>query len=150
MRVTWSGQVATGGYGALDRTARRQLTRVTGEPVDAAVELADVRLGHGLVKLGAADSLAGVVHVTSGRLPTGCTPARCEVIELAGLPLRRIDDAGVHLVVVGRGTLSSLVPFGEEGLQTQPAVGGQPPEAVLVTKGVRGLVGARAARALQP
>ena len=59
---------------------------LTGEPVDAAVELADVRLGHGLVKLGAADSLAGVVHVTSGRLPTGCTPARCEVVELAGAP----------------------------------------------------------------
>ena len=139
LRVTWSGQVSTNGYGALDRTARRQLARLTREQVGATVELADVRLGRGLVKLGAADALARAVRVTSGRLPRGCTLARCEVLQLAGLPLRRIDDAGVHLVVVGRGRSASLVPFGETGLQTQPAVGGQRPETLLLTKGVGGL-----------
>ena len=141
LRVTWSGQVSTNGYGALDqhrppsaRAAHRRARsgRRSSSPTCGS--------GAGLVKLGAADDLAGAVRVTSGRLPRGCTLARCEVLQLAGLPLRRIDDAGVHLVVVGRGTLTSLVPFGETGLQTQPAVGGQRPETLLLTKGVAGLL----------
>jgi hypothetical protein len=141
VRVSWSGQVNTGGYRALDRTSRRELAKLTGEPVAASVELTDVRLGHGLVKLGAADTLRGVVHLSSGRLPASCTNTRCEVVQVSGTPVGNIDDAGVHLAVVGRGTLTSLVTFGEEGLQTQPAAGGQRPEPVLLTAGVRGLVG---------
>ncbi len=141
VRVSWSGQVSTSGYPALDRTARRALGALTGEPVAASVELADVRFGAGLVKLGAAETLRGVVQLSSGRFPRGCNNARCEVVEVAGAPVGRIDEYGVHLVVVGRGTLTSLVTFGAEGLQTQPATGGQRPEPVLLTTGVRGLVG---------
>jgi hypothetical protein len=141
VRVSWSGQVAPGGYGRLDELARHALGRLTGEPVHSAVELADVELAHRLVKLGAADSLGQAVRLRSGRLPSRCDLARCEVVQTAGAPLGGIDDAGVHLVVVGRGRLTSLVPFGTGGLATRPAVGGQRPEPVLLT----GRVGALAA-----
>src|SRR5262249_34772093 len=76
-RVSWSGQVAPGGYARLDRRARAAIEAVSSEPVAASIDLADVRLGHGLVKLGAANSLQGVVALRSGRLPRGCSAARC-------------------------------------------------------------------------
>jgi hypothetical protein len=139
VRVSWSGQVAAGGYAALDRVARRALRTLTAGPIRASLELADVQLGSGLVKLGAVDSLDGVVHLRSGRLPSGCGPSRCEVVEVGGRPLERIDGFGVHLVVVGRGTLTSRVPFGEGGLSTQPGSDGERPEPVLLTAGIRGL-----------
>ncbi len=141
VRVSWSGQVATGGFRALDRSARRALRTVTGAPIDTTVELADVELGHGPVKLGATDSLADVVHLATGRLPTRCTPSRCEVVQLGGTPVHRIDDFGVHLVVVGRGTLASVVPFGEGALATPTAAGGERPEPVLLTNAVPALAG---------
>jgi hypothetical protein len=141
LRVGWSGQVATGGYGPLDRAARRELGSLTAEPVTASVELADVRLGTGLVKLGAADRLGAAIHLHAGRLPRGCDASRCEVVQIAGTPVTRIDDAGVHLRVVGRGALTSLVPFGQGGLATAPMSGGERPEPVLLTRGVAGLAG---------
>jgi hypothetical protein len=141
VRVSWSGQVAVGGPSALDRDARRALRALTREPIAATLELADVNLGTGLVKLGAADSLRGVVDMRSGRLPTGCAAARCEVVQIGGTPVERINQYGVNLVVVGRGMLASLVPFGEEGLSTQPTAGGERPEPVLLTTGVAGLAG---------
>jgi hypothetical protein len=139
VRVSWSGQVATGGFRALDRTARRALRTLTRQPIDTTIELADVQLGHGLVKLGAADSLGDVVNLESGRLPRLCRQSRCEVVQLGGTPVRRIDGFGVHLVVVGRGTLASTVPFGAGALSTQPAGGGSRTEPVLVTAGVAAL-----------
>jgi hypothetical protein len=138
-RVSWSGQVATGGFRALDRAARRALRTLTGEPIDTTVELADVQLGRGLVKLGATNSLAEVVHLETGRLPAACGRLRCEVVQLGGAPVRRIDGFGVHLVVVGHGRLASTVPFGEGGLATQPATGGERPEPVLLTSSVSAL-----------
>jgi hypothetical protein len=141
VRVSWSGLVAHGGYRAINRTARRNLGTLTNEPMTATLELADVQLGGGLVKLGAADSLRGVVDLRSGRLPTTCDNRRCEVVQIGGGRVSRIDDDGVHLVVVGRGTLASLIPFGEGGLTTQPTGAGERPEPVLLTSGVRSLQG---------
>ncbi len=130
-----------GGPNAIKRDAQRALRALTREPITATVELADVRLGSGLVKLGAADSLRGVVDLRSGRLPSGCGATRCEVVQIAGAPVERIDQYGVNLVVVGRGRLASLVPFGEGGLSTAPAAGNERPEPVLLTTGVAGLAG---------
>jgi hypothetical protein len=141
VRVSWSGQVNTGGYAPLDRRARGALRALTGAPVDSSLELANVRLGTGLVKLGATNTLGGAVHLISGRLPRSCGDARCEVVQIAGRRVGRIDDFGVHLVVVGRGTLTSLVPFGEGGLATESTAGGQRPEPVLLTSSVPGLAG---------
>jgi hypothetical protein len=131
LRVSWSGQVFTSGYGALDRDARRALTSLTSEPIGSSVELADVILGGQLVKLGATSMLRDSVALRSGRLPSRCDLARCEVVQTSGVPVSRIDDAGVHLVVVGRGTLTSLVPFGEGGLATRKA-GAVRPEPILL------------------
>jgi hypothetical protein len=139
VRVDWSGSVASGGYAALDRTARRALASLTAEPVSDSVELTDVRLGYGLVKLGAADRLGRTVQLRSGRLPRSCDAARCEVVQVGGTAIRRIDDAGVHLVVVGRGTLATLVTFGQEGLSTVSTAGGERPEPVLLTSGAAAL-----------
>jgi hypothetical protein len=141
VRASWSGQVFPDGYAALDRAARHALGALTPEPISSSVELADVSLGKGLVKLGATDSLARVVDLQAGRLPARCDDGRCEVVQVAGDPVGRIDYAGVHLVVVGRGRLTSLVPFGEGGLSTRPAVGGLRSEPVLLTSRVRALGG---------
>ena len=63
-----------------------------------------MRLGTGLVKLGAVSGIGHYVHLSSGRLPRACTPARCEVVQVGGTPLRRVDESGVRLDVVGKGT----------------------------------------------
>ncbi len=139
LRVAWSGQTAPGGYAALDRSAERAASSLTHQPVTRSVELNDVRFGAGLVKLAAVDGLSRSIHLRAGRLPGACTPARCEVVQVGGSPLRRVDEYGIHLDVVGRGTLTSLVPFGPSGLATQPANGGIRPEPVLLSSSVRGL-----------
>ena len=139
LRVAWSGQTAPGGYAALDRSAQRAAGSLTDEPLTRSVELNDVRFGAGLVKLAAVSGLGRYVHVRSGRLPRACTPARCEVVQIGGTSLRRVDEYGVRLDVVGRGTLTSLVPFGAGGLSTQPTDGGLRPEPVLLSSSVRGL-----------
>src|SRR5207244_4101900 len=90
------------------------------EPLTRSVELNDVRFGAGLVKLAAVSGIGRYVHLREGRLPRACTPARCEVIQIGGTRLQRVDEYGIHLDVVGRATLTSLVPFGASGLTTQP------------------------------
>jgi hypothetical protein len=139
LRVAWSGQTAPGGYAELDRSAQRAAASLTPEPLARSVELNDVRFGTGLVKLAAVSGIGRYVHVREGRLPRACTPARCEVIQIGGTSLRRVNEYGIHLDVVGRGTLTSLVPFGASGLATQPADGGIRPEPVLLSASVRGL-----------
>ncbi|MDX6621394.1 MAG: hypothetical protein QOK36_3780, partial [Gaiellales bacterium] len=139
LRVAWSGQVAPGGYAALDRSARRGVALLTKEPPARSLELNDVRLGTGLVKLAALDAIGRYVHLSAGRLPRVCTTARCEVVQVKGARLRRVDDFGVHLHVVGTGTLTSLVPFGAGGLTTQSQVTTIRAEPVLLSGSIRGL-----------
>jgi hypothetical protein len=139
LRIAWSGQVAPGGYAALDRSARREAGTLTGQPLTRSLELSDVRLGTGLVKLAAVSGIDRYVHLRSGRLPRTCTPARCEVVQVGGTPLGRVDDSGVRLDVVGRGALTSLVPFGAGGLTTQSSAGGIRPEPVLLSASIGGL-----------
>ena len=139
LRIAWSGQVAHGGYAALDRTAQREVGTLTSQPLTRSLELSDVRLGTGLVKLGAVSGIGRYVHLRSGRLPRACTPARCEVVQVGGTPLRQVDESGVRLDVVGSGTLTTLVPFGAGGLATQSSAGGIRPEPVLLSSSIRGL-----------
>jgi hypothetical protein len=139
LRVAWSGQVAVGGYAGLDRSAQRAVGSLTNEPVARSIEYADLNLGSGLIKLAAVGGLKSYVHLRSGRLPRACTPARCEVVQVGGSPVGRIDKFGVHLSVVGTGTLTSLVPFGADGLETQSTAGGARPEPILLSGSVRGL-----------
>ena len=139
LRIAWSGQTAPGGYAALDRSAQRAAGSLSGQALTRSVELNDVRFGAGLVKLAAVSGIDRYVHLRTGRLPRACTPARCEVVQIGGTPLRGVDEYGIHLAVVGRGTLASLVPFGAGGLSTQPTDGGIRPEPVLLSSSVHGL-----------
>ena len=139
LRVAWSGQIAPGGYAALDRSAQRAAGSLTDQPVTRSVELNDVRFGGGLVKLAAVSGLGRYLHLREGRLPGACKPARCEVVQIGGTPLRDVNEYGIHLAVVGRATLTSLVPFGVGGLSTQPSDGGIRPEPVLLSGSVHGL-----------
>src|SRR3954469_713220 len=65
----------------LDALVRRRLPELGSGPVHRQLlyrELGDAH--HNTVVLGAADDLPGVVRLVSGRLPTSCTPPRCEVV----------------------------------------------------------------------
>src|SRR5262249_49806906 len=92
VRAAWSGSVAPGGYTELNRDGRRAVRSLTGEPIVDAVELTDVNLGHGLVKLGASDSLGQVVQLRSGRLPRSCTAKPCGVVQVSGRRIGGSDD----------------------------------------------------------
>jgi hypothetical protein len=84
-----------------DRLARTQLARIApGTPRHEMVfrTIAD-RTGAPF-HLGAADDLASAVRLTSGRLPSSCTPRRCEVVVVGqGTPALQ---PYLGLVVVGR------------------------------------------------
>jgi hypothetical protein len=109
--ASWGGlppQEPAGGFPALDRQARHALTPLTGRTPAAFMLYRETRLPGGLVDLAAGDDLARWVHLRQGRLPRHCTPARCEVVQLAGAgPLPR------PFVRVGSGSLGSQAPFGD-------------------------------------
>jgi hypothetical protein len=85
----------------LDAHARAALDQLAVGPVRRELlyrQAADQR--GGTFFLGATDDLASAVRVTQGRLPTSCTPQRCEVVVVgAGSPTL---DPALGLVVVGR------------------------------------------------
>ena len=82
-----------------DRIVRASLAELTGLPVHHELLFGELADGAGgTFRLGATDALAQQVRLTSGRLPTSCTPQRCEVV-LTGDPLSPAPTLG--LVVVG-------------------------------------------------
>ncbi|HEY1480928.1 MAG TPA: FtsX-like permease family protein [Gaiellales bacterium] len=143
VRVGWSGTSPGTTFPALDRGARRAL-RPLGGRVARSVAFRSLHIGSGLVQIAAVDSLAQVVRLSSGRLPRMCTPTRCEVVALSGHPAARSDAAGIHLRVVGRGTMTSALPLGDV-LVHEP---GMPAVPVVVTSGVRTLTALPALSAL--
>ncbi len=112
VQATWFGTLATGGYAfeSMDAAVRPQLARATGvEPV-AAMLYREASIGGRLVDLRAADHVGRWVHLLGGRLPRACTPARCEVLRLAGTgPLP--STPSLRLVQVGTATLRADAPF---------------------------------------
>jgi hypothetical protein len=54
-----------------------------GEPV-RALQFKLLRIGGDLTNLAAVDDISRWVRLTSGRYPQGCTPTRCEVVQLGG------------------------------------------------------------------
>lgn len=153
VRAIWDGIPGQNpqGYGALDRLATRSLARVgVGSPVRVTL-VRERQIDRALVDLGAIDGLRRFVRVTSGRLPRTCTPARCEVVQVAGHG--RIPSAsGLRLVRVGHAVLTSDVPLGPLiTRETNRTLLGQAlryhtPAAApfLLADGVRGLAGAPA------
>ena len=102
LRVAWSGQMAPGRLcGARPHRAARSGS-LTAQPLTRSVELGDVRFGSG-----PRQARGGQRHrplrppARRAACRARCTPARCEVVQIGGTPLRRVDEYGVHLVVVG-------------------------------------------------
>jgi hypothetical protein len=143
VRVGWSGTSPGPDFARLDRAARAMLRPLGGAPA-RSVAFRSLALHGGLVQIAAVDSLARVLHLTSGRLPRVCTPTRCEVVALSGHLPAKLDATGIHLRVVGHGSLTSALPLGDV-LAHEP---GMPATPVVVTAGVHALTSLPALSAL--
>ncbi|UTI66661.1 hypothetical protein NBH00_10740 [Paraconexibacter antarcticus] len=107
--LTWSGGVTR----AVDARARAAVRAMAGAAPTRTTQLLPLRLARATVRLAAVRPLGRWVTVTAGRLPQGCVPARCEVLQVGGVPApARVRDRGLRVVVVGRGRLRSPVPLG--------------------------------------
>ena len=84
-----------------DAKVRSGLQRLTSHPVHHVVLFGTLADSAGDdYRLAASDALATQVRVTSGRLPSSCTPTRCEVV-LTGTTQPPPLDPALGLVVVG-------------------------------------------------
>lgn len=144
VQVIWSG--ATDSFAALDRRVTPAVTRLTGEQPVAAMLFREASIQGRLVNVRAADDLGRYVHLVSGRLPTRCVPAHCEVLRLEGtgpIPATR----NLNLIEVGRATLLPGTPFAPFVLPAPPtemvarAVRYHTPQPspVVIANGVEGL-----------
>jgi hypothetical protein len=96
---------------ALDATARHAFSSLAAGPVVVEMLTRSISDGAGhTFYFGAADGLAGRIRLTSGRLPTSCTPARCEVVAIGTGDPAVSPDLG--LVVVGRAVRTDPLLFG--------------------------------------
>jgi hypothetical protein len=76
-----------------------------------AVQFKLLRIGGALTNLAGVDDVSRWVRLTSGRYPRECSPERCEVVQLGGTG-EVASAPGLRFVVVGKGVLSSPLPFG--------------------------------------
>ncbi len=109
VQVTWSGAVDS--FGRLNDEVVPQLRHITGTAPADAMLFRESSIQQRLVNLRAADDLGRYVRLLSGRLPTRCVPAHCEVLRLKGegpIP----STAALHLIVVGRAELTPDAPIG--------------------------------------
>jgi hypothetical protein len=68
-------------WDGFDAQVRSQLGTLTAGPVRAQMLFHQMNDGKGQgMFIGAADDLASAVRIVSGRMPTSCTPTRCEVV----------------------------------------------------------------------
>ena len=107
--ATWLGAPPAGGYGEIDRTATAALAGIEPAAPARTVAYPELNLNGQLVSLGAVDDPGRWLHLTSGRLPRGCTPRRCEVVQAGGDRVTVVSENGVRLVVVGR--MPGPLPF---------------------------------------
>jgi hypothetical protein len=106
IRAAWFGTYDP----QLDGTVRRGLRTISSERPIRAVLLRQTNVDGKLFNLGASDRLSEWVRLRSGRLPRGCSPERCEVLQVAGSgPLPNV--AGLRFRRVGQADLVSSVPF---------------------------------------
>jgi hypothetical protein len=99
------------GIATLDSTARDAFAPLAAGPVLVEMLSRSISDGAGhTFYFGAADGLAGRITVTSGRLPTSCTPTRCEVVAIGTGDPAVSPDLG--LVVVGRAVRTDPLLFG--------------------------------------
>jgi hypothetical protein len=87
-----------------DARVRAQLARLTSKPVRRELVYRELTLAGSSFFLAGADDLKTAVRVISGRMPTACTPTRCEVVLVGSGNPQQIGQAVASLgvVVVGR------------------------------------------------
>ena len=114
VQVTHFGVVPEGvSYEGLDENARRAVEALTGREPMRVVQFRVLRLGADRAVLAAADDVAELVRLDSGRAPRPCSARRCEVVAVGGAGA--IADLGAPFSVVGRGRVASALPFGALG-----------------------------------
>lgn len=112
VRAAWFGIPGSAEFErTLDPLALRTLRTLGPAKPTRAMLYRQTRIEGNLVDLGAVDGLRRWVRLRSGRLPRPCRPGRCEVVQVGGsggIP----NVAGLRLVRVGRGWLTSRLPLG--------------------------------------
>jgi hypothetical protein len=117
VQVVWSGAVTS--FAQLDPQVTPKVRALTGEQPVAAMLFREASIQKRLVNVRAADDLNKWVKLVSGRLPTRCVPAHCEVLRLKGTgPIPSTPQ--LHLIEVGRATLRPDAPFAAFVLPTPP------------------------------
>jgi len=144
VQVVWSGAVDA--FPGLDRVVAPKVTALAGERPVAAMLFREASIQGRLVNVRAADDLGRYVNLVSGRLPSVCVPAHCEVLRLEGSgPIPSTKH--LNLIVVGRATLKPDAPFAGFVLPAPPtemvarAVRYHTPQPspVVIANGVAGL-----------
>ena len=117
VQVVWSGAATT--FSQLDPQVTPKVRALTGEQPVAAMLFREASIQGRLVNVRAADDLNRWVKLVSGRLPTRCVPAHCEVLRLKGRgPIP--STSHLNLIEVGRATLKPDAPFAAFVLPTPP------------------------------
>jgi hypothetical protein len=144
VQVVWSGAVDR--FSTLDSIVSPEIRSATGERPVAAMLFREASIQGRLVNLRAATDLERYVHLVSGRLPSVCVPAHCEVLRLKGKgPIP--STKALNLIEVGRAVLTPDAPFAPFVLPTPPteqvarAVRYHTPQPspVVIANGVAGL-----------
>ena len=88
---------------SFDSLTRRQLASLSSAPVRRELVFHQLVLAGTAFYLGAADDLHSAVRLVDGRLPSSCTPSRCEVVAIGGDRAALAHaTASLGVVVVGR------------------------------------------------
>jgi hypothetical protein len=111
-RVDLIGLPGERSYAESDRVARRALAPLTPAQPLRVVYFRDAWLDSEFVRLVAADRLARVVRLQSGRLPRTCSPAACEVVQIGNRGRPVLSEGGINLVRVGIGELRDPAVYG--------------------------------------
>ncbi len=118
VQVTWSG-AQSGTWAAQNRFVAPKLQAVNGEAPAAAMLFREASIQGRLVNLRAANDVGRYVQLLSGRLPSICVPAHCEVLRLKGAgPIP--STKALHLIEVGRAILKPDAPFAPFVLPAPP------------------------------
>jgi hypothetical protein len=111
-RVDLIGLPGERSYAESDRVAHGALAALApGSPL-RVVYFRDSWLDGEFVRLVAADGLADLVRLHSGRLPRTCRPAACEVVQIGSRGRRVLREGGINLVRVGVGELQDPAVYG--------------------------------------
>jgi hypothetical protein len=110
-------------YRQEDGDVRRVLGTLAAGSTRGIVFFRQLRVQGELVEIAAADRLAEVVKVRSGRLPRTCTARECEVLEIDGGSRARLAEGDVRLRRVGIAELRDSALFGYISAATRGGAG---------------------------